>query len=320
MTLEEGLREELEKLEEESDDVVDETKDAASRRLQDDWLGRVAVIVAFILIGFANMGLSWLQGEGIITPEGMITVLLGVTLYVAFRILNHFYNFMSLKLQERAIALDIKELTATKTRVELQVTQLDEQRRISREDMQFLKHQNRIDIKLNQDLQLRIPFFQEAQKELMNFFGREDIVAALQVPPTFVEAIEKIDDALLKRTDIDLKMKDVATSILKISESVTILQTSALENAEMIKILIQREAELTAKIHEDHLKIATIETIIQSLNETVGNMACLLNGQTTQPLPKEKIKSTSIASQTEDLLKETTEKEEDTGDLTPPPA
>lgn len=321
--------------------VVKAAYTAAERRLEHDWLGRVAVIVSFILIGFANMGLSWLEGEGFVTPLGMVFVMGGLILYVAYRLVIMGYNYCSLRLQERAVMVDIEEAKAHRAQLENQNYLLSKEHERDRAKSLFMKQQNRKDLKLHQDLELRQPFFEQMQSELVALFARENIADALQGASTFADSVERMDDILLKRTDIDITFEQLSKSIIELNDSYKEIGSQVAENAEMLNQSIQREAVLMVKYKENELAIQALrndfKTIASSLDSIVdilkagmpapgSGLFSASSSSTEKPSEGGEVKvnitvneSPSIATELENLLIEEEKKKDLEGELDPPP-
>lgn len=254
--------------------------DAARRRLDDDWVGRIAILISFMATIFVGMAVSFLNEQKILTTEGILIIVAGGFIYVGFRLFVVLYNFIALKLQHRAIELDIKEAEVRKIEAETDAYKTLKEAEVAEKKLLFIKNQNRLDQKLHQDLKLRIPFFQEAQKNMMNLFARDDIVAALQVPPTFVEAVEHLDDILLKRSALDMTVDKMNARIADTMVKYDDICRQTKENNELLNQLLQRDAELAVKWRETDLGLKQVQQQVASLTNSIDTLMEMFSDST----------------------------------------
>lgn len=252
--------------------IRERTYDAAKRRIDKDNIAKLAIIISFVGTIFAAMAISYLNEQKILTAEGAILIIGGGLLYVGFRMFVLMYNFLSLKLQKTAIEMDIKEAKVRRTEAETDAYTARESRKVEEDKLLFLKNQARLDRKLDQDLTIRGPFFQDAQKGMMEFFAREDIVEALQVPPTFVEAVERLDDALLKRSSFDITAEKMNARMTDIMVQYDNMAHKTKENNELLTQLIQRDAELVVKWRETDVGLKQVQKQVASLSNSIDTL------------------------------------------------
>jgi len=341
MPIEDALQEELDKVQEEETktaNVAKRTYDAAKRRLETSLSTQATILIAFFIISFADMGVNYLKDGNFITPEGLIFLLLGFILWIILKIVIAVYNNYNLKQQKQAIELDQEEALVRRREAETDIWQLVKQQELDQGNMKFMKEQNRLDRKQTQDLQLRVPFFETAQIELMKFFARDDIVTAIQVPATFVEAIARMDDALLKRTDIDLTVEKITEQLSQLHLLYKEMQRQLEENGKIMDQFFQRNAELVVKWQETELGVQSLRQDVRSLSACVDGVMDILRGglpsstttetadsatitittdlTSAQPSPHDDAEP-SIASQVEELLEDSSSEEDS---LPPPPS
>ena len=317
--LKDKMEEELDKLADEEfstqKTIKEATYNAAKRRLENDWVGRVAILVSFVATIFISMAVSYMNSEKLLTADGAMLIIAGGTVYIGFRMFVMAYNYMNLKLQRSAIELDIQEAQVERTEVETSALKL---RRTAERDMQklqFMKEQNRIDRKLMQDLELRRPFFEAAQTSMMEFFTRDDIVAALQVPPTFVKAVAKLDDVLTRRAQMDLTEDRINSKMADMMIQYDEMCRSTKENNELLNQLITRDAELVVKWRETDFGLKKLQVQMGSMNQSFDTLMEILTVQMPEGHPvilngngnKDK-RAESIAKEIDELLETTEEK------------
>lgn len=333
--IQEKLNEELDKLAEDEfspkNELKERTYDAAKRRLDRDTIGRIAVLVSFMATIFFGMAISYLNEQKVLTAEGAMLIIGGGLIYVAFRMFVLVYNYLFAKLQRVAIDLDIKEaevrrFEAKTDAMKAESDAVDAQNRsaIEREKLRFVKEQNRLDKKLHQDLELRVPFFQEAQKSMMKFFARDDIVEALQVPPTFTDAVERLDDILLKRTEMNVTVDKINQRLNEVMISYTDMCQQTNINNELLNQMHTQNAEIMTKWRETDLGLKALQNQVDAIGNSMKSLMEILASST--PEGDKKIievdvkmkKPLSLKSELESLVKKEEEKEKE-GELKPPP-
>lgn len=299
MSLKENIDEALGELNEgteeefgsQSKSTKDAVYDAAKRRMDNDWVGRIAILISFMATIFVGMAVSFLNEQKILTTDGILIIVVGGFIYVGFRLFVVLYNFIALKLQYRAIELDIKEATVRKIEAETDAYKTLKRAETAEKRLLFMKNQNRLDQKLNQDLKLRGPFFEEAQKNMMKFFAREDIVSALQVPPSFVEAVERLDDALLKRSSFDVTVEKMNTRITDMMDKHDDISRQTKENNEILNQLIQQDAERTIKWRETEVGLERVQQQVASLSTSIDTLMEMFSDSLTQKSRKEPVET-----------------------------
>lgn len=327
-SLEDEMNKELDRIDKEAGksddngDPIGAVFDAAQRRLEDDVAGRLALVFAFVLIAIGNMAFNMLQQEKVVTLESIVLMSLAAVLYVLFRLFIQVYNYAGLKLQNSAVELDTKELEVKRNEMKLEIERLERKHELQRQDLLFEKTQERADRKLTQDLELRAPFFQDAQKGLMGLFARDDIVSTLQAPPALMEAVARLDDTLLKRSEMDLTFADMTKKITYLTECTDKIHRKQQENAELINIFVQKEAILVVKWQETETRMANMEKGIEKLSNAVDNIMKLLIEQNgiIIPIKEETATEEPLEGGAETTVTVKEEKEEDEeGILSPPP-
>ena len=300
-TLKKNIDNALEELDERAEEefgprnvsTKDAIYDAAQRRMDNDWVGRIAILISFMATIFVGMAVSFLNEQKVLTTDGILIIIAGGFIYIGFRLFVILYNFVALKLQHRAIELDIKEAKVRKVEAETDAYKTLKEAEVAERKLLFMKNQNRLDQKLNQDLKLRAPFFEEAQKSMMGFFAREDIVTALQVPPTFVEAVERMDDALLKRSSFDVTVDKMNARITDMMVKYDDISRQTKENNEILNQLIQQDAERTVKWTGTEVGLLRVQEEVTSM---IKSMDTLMEMFSDSIKPEQKSK-TSIPSE-----------------------
>lgn len=302
------------------------TYSAAKRRLDRDTVGRVAVLISFTLTIFFGMAVSYLNEQRVLTAEGAVLIIGGGLIYVAFRLFVLIYNYLFTKLQRIAIELDIKEAKVRRYEAETDAVEAEKKVTIEQEKLRFMKEENRKDRKLHQDLQLRVPFFQEAQKSMMNFFAREDIIEALSVPPTFVDAVERLDDILLKRTEMNITVDKINQRLTDVMVSYADMRQTSNINQELLDQLVTRDAEIMAKWRENDLALKALQNQVSTINNSMETLMQIFNSHT--PIEEKEIVEVdvklkdpvSLKAELDKLIKKEVVNEiiED-GELDPPP-
>ena len=262
-------------------ELKERTYDAAKRRLDRDTVGRIAVLISFMGTIFFGMAVSYLNEQKVLTVEGAMLIIGGGMLYVGFRLFVLVYNYLFAKLQKVAIELDIKEAEVRRYEAETDAMEAEKKAVIEHDKLRFLKEQNRMDRKLAQDLQLRVPFFQEAQKSMMSFFARDDIVSALQVPPTFVESIERLDDILLKRTEMNVTVNKINQRLNEVMISYSDMCQQSKVSNELLDRMGQQNAEMMTKWRENDLGLKQLQNQVNSMNDSFKTLMEIL--QTEKP-------------------------------------
>ena len=316
MSIREKIDEEFEELAEEEFSVKSRIKgrtyDAAKRRIDKDNVAKVAILVSFVGTIFVAMAVSYLNEQKILTVEGALLIIGGGLLYVSFRMFVLIYNYLFAKLQRVAIELDIKEAKVRRAEAETDAYEAREAAKVEENKLLFTREQNRHDMKLKQDLHLRAPFFQEAQKNMMNFFARDDIVAALQVPPTFVESVERLDDILLKRASMDLTVEKITNRLNDVMVTYSDISRQTKENAEILNQLIQQDAERTVKWQQTEVGLNQVQNQIHSLGKSMETLMEIMTAGmpakiSETPEQKEKfVEEESITKDLEELLDKST--------------
>ena len=328
--LKDKMEEELDKLAEEEfspkQELKERTYDAAKRRLDKDMIGRIAVLISFMATVFFGMAISYLNEQKILTAEGAMLIIGGGLIYVGFRMFVLVYNYLFTKLQRVAIELDIKEAKVRRYEAETDAVEAEKKAIVEREKLRFMKEQNRLDQKLHQDMQLRVPFFQEAQKSMMGFFARDDIVEALQVPPTFVDAVERLDDILLKRTEMNVTVDKINQRLNDVMISYADMCQQSKINEGLLDQLVTRDAEIMAKWRENDLDLKSLQNQVSAIGNSMETLMQILDSDPSKKAESTitvdmKLKDpTSLQAELEQLIKKEDEKKAvEDGELDPPP-
>lgn len=291
-------------------DLKERTYDAAKRRIDRDNIAKMAVLISFVGTIFFGMAVSYLNEQKILTAEGAILIIGGGLIYVGFRMFVVVYNYLALKLQKTAIEMDIKEAKVRRAESETDAYVARESRKVEEDKLRFIKNQARLDRKLDQDLTLRGPFFQEAQKGMMDFFRRDNIVEALQVPPTFVDAIERLDDALLKRSSFDITAEKMNARMTDIMVQYDNMAHKTKENNELLTQLIQRDAELVVKWRETDVGLKQVQKQVSSLSNSIDTLMEMFSDSLIKKTTVETEAATSLTQELDELVEKKVEEEE----------
>lgn len=283
-------------------DFKNRTYDAAKRRIDKDNVAKMAVLISFVGTIFFGMAVSYFNEQKILTAEGAILIIGGALIYVGFRMFVVVYNFLALKLQETAVEIDIKEAKVRRAEAETDAYSAREDRKIEEDKLRFLKNQARLDRKLDQDLTLRGPFFNEAQKGMMDFFRRDNIVEVLQVPPTFVDAVERLDDALLKRSSFDITAEKMNARMTDIMVQYDNMAHRTKENNELLTQLIQRDAEIVVKWRETDVGLKNVQKQVSSLSNSIDTLMEMFSDSLTKKATVKPGEATSLTQELDELV------------------
>lgn len=290
MSIKDDLQQELEKITDEEpkeesslpldpEKLIETVVQEASKRLKSDTLGRVSVVLATLLIAMNNVAVGWLQGEGLISSDTVLVLFLGLILYVIFVILNKFNNHIDLKLHNRDIELDNKDLLVKQKASEIRLQEMENQEEIKRKSMVLTRTQDRVDTKFKQDLELRVPLYQEAQQSMLEFFARDNIVEVLKVPPTFAEAIKKMDGILFQRTETDLTLADMTEKFSKMLKRYESLEYQNKENAMLLNTLVQHEGLHVVKQRELEISLEAMQSQIDSISSSMQHLMQIIDAR-----------------------------------------
>ncbi len=344
-TLKDDLQAELDKIEtkeeeeEEKDDslsaeaekIVETLVKETSKRITGGTSGKIAVLLATLLIALNNVAVGWLQGEGILTSDTIIVLLVGFILLVIFQILTHINNYISLRLHKKDIELDIEELHVERERSKMRRDEMWEEEKIAQSRLRANSREARVDMKFKQDLKLREPMYRDAQVNMMQFFARDDIVSVLKVPPTFANAVKKMDDALLQRTEMDLSLRDMTEKFGLMLQRYEALQYQQKETAHILDSVVQTQSTHTIKYRELEVTIHNMQGQIESMSNAMQNLVQILddrlppNEMITEPDVKPEdisILEEEIDELVDKLVEKVTEEKNNDSDestLPPPP-
>lgn len=270
------LEEKLETIPDPVSELVSAVAKEAARRLDRDNGGRLAIIGAFVLYCVGGMVLSWLQGENIVTPELLIPAIGTAVLYVFFRLGLLAYNSVSLRLQGRAIELDIRELEVTKIEKEQEIYTLEARARIAREDLAFAGEQGRLDTKLTSDLQLRAPFFESSHTTMFELLTAEDAASNLQVPASLVAKADELDKILMRHTEESESVREVKNKLLSVIDD---FDHRSKQNEKLMDTFMEQSATLTVKYGELDASVKNTNNVIDSLVNRINDLVVIFDSQ-----------------------------------------
>jgi len=280
--LNDSLEEELQQLDEKQEKNVKDkgfiknTLDAADRRLQKSKGGSLAIIAGFLITLIASSTLSWFQEQRIITEEGVIIILLMFSAWLGFQAVYLVYNYFALRLQAKAVEIDKSEIENQQQQELIKLESIKQERRIARDDMAFLKEQNRKDRKLMQDMQIRLPFMERIQEETLSLFKREDLKAIIEVSPSFVETVRRLDEILMKDANTSMITEELTDKISQLCKSNQELYKQVKDNAEVLNQVIQQYAQIEVKSRATELKIERIQNEVTATGSCIDNLMELL--------------------------------------------
>lgn len=322
-------------LSDEAEKIVETLVKETSKRLTGGTSGKVAVVLATLLIALNNVAVGWLQGEGVLTSDAVLTLLIGFILVVIFQILTHINNFISLRIHKKDIELDIEELKIDREKSKIGVEEMREKEKIMLTSERARRREARADMKFKQDLSLRDPLYRDAQQSMMEFFARDDIIHALKVPPTFADAIKKMDDALLQRTDVDLTLKDVTEKFSVMLQRYEAIQFQVKETAHILDTVVQTQSTHTIKYRELEVSIQNMQGQVEGISNAMQNLMQILDARLpANELVSESeeegvkvrvsVKTEPLQDEIDELVDKLVEKEEEKKNtestLSPPPS
>lgn len=266
-----------------------DTLDAADRRLQKNKGGSLAIIAGFLITLIASSALSWFQEQRIITEEGIIIILLMFSAWLGFKTVYLVYNFFALRLQAKAVEVDKAEIINQREQEQIKLDTIREERKIAREDTAFIRQQNRKDRKLIQDMEIRVPFMERVQEEALSLFKREDLKSIIEVSPSFVDTVRRLDDVLMKEANTTIITESLTKKMDEICETNNNLVKQVRENAEILNQVIQQYAEIEVKNRAMEMRIEQIQNEVRSTGSCIDNLVEILKGRMPKDHPDLKI-------------------------------
>lgn len=350
MSLQEEMQDELDELKREEkkedsfstlmtnpEELVKRIASESAKQARGSTSGKLAIVLATLLLAINNIAIGWLQGEQVLTEDVLFTILLGLCLVLTLQILIKVDRYVSTKFRKRDIELDIASLTVTEAQSKIRVDEMREKQSILQKSLTHQHLQAQADLKFRQDMELRVPLYQEAQKRFMDFFAQDDIVAKLQVPPTFVEAVEKMDDILFKRADIDISMGEITKTLSQMLQRYENLGYQVKETATLLDQVVTQQSVHVIKYRELELNQKSMHRQLEGLSSSMQNMMIVLDARLP---PKDIVTKTSsddgtvtvkikantdtIQKEIDGLVEQIEEKEKEkkeptSGTLSPPP-
>ena len=347
MPLDEELTEELNKLKKEEkkedsfstlltnpEELVKRIASESAKQAKGSTSGKLAIVLATLLLAINNIAIGWLQGEQVLTEDVLFTILLGLCLVLMLQILIKVDRYVSTKFRKRDIELDIASLKVAEGQAKIRVNEMREKQSILQKGMTKQHLQAQADMKFKQDMELRVPLYQEAQQSMMEFFARDDILQVLKVPPTFVEAVRKMDDILFQRTDIDVGMSDLAKAMSKMLQRYENLGYQVKETATLLDQVVVQQSAHVVKYRQLELNQKNMQGQLEGLSSSMQNLMLILDAR----LPAKEtvieegnvkvkltVQSDDLQSEIDGLVGQIVEKEEEKKEdptsrtLSPPP-
>jgi len=347
MPLQEELQEEMDHLKEEEkedealrtllvnpEQLVKRIASETAKQAKSSTSGKLAIVLATLLLAINNIAIGWLQGEQVLTEDVLLTIMTGLALVLMLQILFRLDGYVQLRFRKKDIELDIKSLEVVEGEAQIRVKEMQDKQAIMQKSMVQQRLQAQSDMKFKQDMELRVPLYQEAQQNMMEFFARDDILEVLKVPPTFVEAVKKMDDILFQRADIDVGMSELARTMSKILQRYETLQYQVKETATLLDQVVQQQAVHVVKYRELEINQHTIQNQLEGISNSMQNMMMVIDSRLPAKVVTEEenvkvtmtVNAPDLQSDIDDLVDELVKKKEETksssppeGDLNPPP-
>lgn len=246
-----GIKGQLEEAEEEvlKENLANRMKTVSERRVNNEAVAKLAIICYVILISFGNTALEWLKGNEGLNPDVAIYFLSGIVLYLSFQFVQQVIGYFNLRMQMKAVKVDIKELEVEKGKKEIELM-----------GMSASREEKRLDAKHRQDLQLRVPLMELANSQLMEFFSKDDIIELLKLPPSFINAVKQLDNQILRRSVSEHAMDEIREALASILSKHEDLDLSLRQQGALIDELVMRDSVQL-------VKYATLDTTIKQVNE-----------------------------------------------------
>ena len=347
MPLEEELTEEMNKLKKEEEkkeedsfstlltnpeELVKRIASESAKQAKGSTSGKLAIVLATLLLAINNVAIGWLQGEQVLTEDVLLTILLGLCLVLMLQILIKVDRYVSTKFRKRDIELDIASLKVAEGQAKIRVDEMREKESIMQKSMANQHLQAQADLKFRQDMELRVPLYQEAQKRFMEFFAQDDIVTKLQVPPTFVEAVEKMDDILFKRVDIDISIGEITKTMAQMLQRYEHLGYQVKETTTLLDQVVTQQSIHAVKYRELELNQKSMQGQLEGLSSSMQNLMLILDARLPakeKTCDEVKVEITATTDTLQDEIDELVEKivekkgeeekESTSGTLSPPP-